>query len=97
MTTDEATKRLALLGAHVMREYRHHYADLDGGWLEETLEQVGLIERFEVDEAQQEGCDDAKRVDGMSCECSVGDICFRSTLQGDTLKVLLAREAKETR
>lgn len=64
---------LATFGALVLDEFRLHYGDLDGGWLQDKAEECGLIVGVEVNEP----CDLER------CRCAeVGAwplICYRRT------------------
>lgn len=59
---------LATFGARVLDEFRDCYADLDGGWIQDTAVECGLLVEVKVTEACGENCRCAESGDWpMTC------------------------------
>jgi hypothetical protein len=63
---------LAQFGQACLDVFCDGVRDVDGGWIQESATAFGLFKETEVTEENQ--CSDE-----TSCECSVGDICYRRT------------------
>ena len=68
-------RKAAKFGLLTLRESRDELADLDGGWLQDTAEECGLLERIRVSEPCGEGC---RCVEYHGCEDFPVD-CLRMT------------------
>jgi len=49
-------RRLAAFARAILEESREELADLDGGWLQDKAEELGLLVRVEVSEPCGDGC-----------------------------------------
>ena len=71
----ESAEKLARFGALVLDEHRENIGDIDGGWMQDKAEEMGLLERVEV----QKACGD----ENTPCSCAeYGDFpqeCLRYT------------------
>jgi hypothetical protein len=54
--TDRSVEALARFGAVILEEARDGLGDLDGGWLQDNAEKLGLLESVEVNEPCGDQC-----------------------------------------
>lgn len=56
VTKAEWDQKLAEFGKAVLEEHREALTDLDGGWIQDTAEEIGLLVRVTVDKPCGEYC-----------------------------------------